>query len=105
MGSTQAPPPRKGAYVKHIQMIHKDQHRSIQQKHGQEMVLLDSIKGFFKQRFALERQHFEALSKICSSQCRAFDCIKKLPTADPDSHEVRIILGLFIGSALESAAF
>ena len=44
------------------------------------MVLLDSIKGFFKQRFALERQHFEALSKICSSQCRAFDCIKKMPS-------------------------
>ena len=88
MGTVAAPPPsnaRKGAYVKHMQAIHKEQHRSIQQKHGQEMVLLDSIKGFFKQRFALERQHFEALSKICSSQCRAFDCIKKLPNSDPDN--------------------
>ena len=88
MGSAQPPPPRKGAYHKHMQVLHKDQHRSIQQKHGQEMVLLDSIKGFFKQRFALERQHFEALSKICSSQYRAFDCIKKLPNKDPESTEV-----------------
>ena len=96
MGSAQ-PPPRKGAYHKHIQVLHKDQHRSIQQKHGQEMVLLDSIKGFFKQRFALERQHFEALSKICSSQYRAFDCIKKLPNKDLESSEVRTIFFTFFG--------
>ena len=78
------PPPRKGTYYKHIQVLHKDQHRSIQSKHNQEMLLLESIKGFFKQRFALEKQHFEALSKICSSQYRAFDCIKKLPVKDPE---------------------
>ena len=83
------PPPRKGTYYKHIQVLHKDQHRSLQSKHSQEMLLLDSIKGFFKQRFALEKQHFEALSKICSSQYRAFDCIKKLPVKDPESNEVR----------------
>ena len=79
----QGPPPRKGAYHKHIQAIHKDQYRSIQSKHSQEMVLIESIKSFFKQRFALEKQYFEGLSKICSSQKTAFDCLKKLPIQDP----------------------
>ena len=74
------PPPRKGAYCKHIQVLHKDQYRSVQAKHSQEMLLLESVKSFFKQRFALEKQHFESLSKICSSQYRAFECLKKLPS-------------------------
>merc|ERR1719232_1113357 len=47
------------------------------------MVLIESIKSFFKQRFALEKQYFEGLSKICSSQKTAFDCLKKLPIQDP----------------------
>ena len=81
------PPPRKGAYCKHIQVLHKDQYRSIQSKHSQEILLLESVKSFFKQRFALEKQHFESLSKICSSQYRAFECLKKLPSND--NNEVR----------------
>ena len=76
------PPPRKGAYHKHIQAIHKDQYRSIQSKHSQEMLLIESVKAFFKQRFALEKQYFEGLSKICSSQKNAFDCLKKLPVQE-----------------------
>ena len=83
------PPPRKGAYHKHVQMIHKDQYRSIQSKHSQEMLLIESIKAFFKQRFALEKTYFEGLSKICSSQKNAFDCLKKLPVVDPSNPEVR----------------
>ena len=93
-GANMGPPPRKGAYHKHIQAIHKDQYRSIQNKHSQEMVLIESIKSFFKQRFALEKQYFEGLSKICSSQKTAFDCLKKLPVQDPNQvgHEPQLVM-------------
>ena len=54
-------------------------YRSLQSKHSQEVLLLESVKSFFKQRFALEKQHFESLSKICATQYKTFDCLKRLP--------------------------
>ena len=57
-------------------------YRSLQSKHSQEILLLESVKSFFKQRFALEKQHFESLSKICATQYKAFECLKKLPPND-----------------------
>ena len=59
------------------------------------MLLIESIKAFFKQRFALEKTYFEGLSKICSSQKNAFDCIKKLPVVDPSNPEVINVLLLY----------
>ena len=38
------PPPRKGAYAKHVQNLHKDQFNSAHIKNGQELDLLEDIR-------------------------------------------------------------
>ena len=42
--SSAQPPPRKGAYAKHVQNLHKDQFNSAQLKNSQELDLLDDIR-------------------------------------------------------------
>ena len=42
--SSAQPPPRKGAYAKHVQNLHKDQFNAAQLKNSQELDLLDDIR-------------------------------------------------------------
>ncbi len=72
---TVPPPPRKGAYTKHVQGIHKQQWTAIQSKNAQEVVLLDNIKAFFKQKAALDKQYQEGLTKICAVQHRNYESL------------------------------
>ena len=61
------PPPRKGAYSKHVQQLNKDQLTKLQAKHSQEIQLLENIRTFMKQRSAIEKQYAESLLKLTTS--------------------------------------
>ena len=65
--SSQAPPPRKGAYSKHVQALHKDQITKLQAKNGQEIDLLEDIRTFMKQKAAIEKHYADALLKLSTS--------------------------------------
>lgn len=65
--SSAAPPPRKGAYLKHVQNLHKDQYTSTQLKNCQEIDLLDDILGYVKKRGAIEKQYAEAMLKLSNT--------------------------------------
>lgn len=60
------PPPRKGAYNKFVQNLHKDQFSKLQAKNQQELDLLDDIRNFMKQRAAIEKHYAEGLVKLSS---------------------------------------
>ena len=60
------PPPRKGAYNKFVQNLHKDQFSKLQAKNQQELDLLDDIRNFMKQRAAIEKHYAEGLIKLSS---------------------------------------
>jgi len=62
--SSAPPPPRKGAYLKHVQNLHKDQYTSTQLKNSQEVDLLDDIIGYVKKRGAIEKHYAESLLKL-----------------------------------------
>ena len=66
MAST-APPPRKGAYSKHVQSLHKDQLSKLQSKASQEIDLLEDIRTFIKQKTALEKHFADGLLKLSNS--------------------------------------
>jgi len=59
--------PRKGAYSKHVQGLHKDQLAKLQTKSSQEIDLLEQIKSFVKAKAALEKSYAEGLLKISTS--------------------------------------
>ncbi len=65
--SNAQPPPRRGAYTKHIQNLHKDQLSSTQVKNNQELDLLDDIIGYMKKRGAIEKQYAESMLKLSNS--------------------------------------
>lgn len=65
--SNSAAPPRKGAYSKHVQALHKDQLLKLQAKHGQEIDLLEDIRTFTKHKIALEKSYADGLLKLSSS--------------------------------------
>ena len=58
------PPPRKGAYTKHIAALHKDQYVRIQAKNAQELELLDDIHAYMKKRAMIEKNYGESLLKL-----------------------------------------
>ena len=60
------PPPRKGAYNKFVQNLHKDQFSKLQAKNQQELDLLDDIRNFMKQRAAIEKLYADGLIKLSS---------------------------------------
>lgn len=60
------PPPRKGAYTKHICTLHKDQFVRVQNKNNHELELLEDIQGYMKKRAAVEKTYGEALLKLSS---------------------------------------
>ena len=60
-------PPRKGAYSKHVQSLHKDQYSKLQGKNTQEINLLEDIRSFAKQTAALEKHYADGLHKLCNS--------------------------------------
>ena len=62
-----APPPRKGAYSKHVVNLHKDQLTKLQAKHAQEIDLLEDIRTFTKQKAALEKAYADGLLKLSTS--------------------------------------
>ncbi len=68
-GGGNAPPalPRKGAYSKHVQALHKDQLGRLQAKNAQEIDLLEQIKGFMKQKAALDKHHADGMLKLTTS--------------------------------------
>jgi hypothetical protein len=66
-GGSQPPPPRKGAYSKHVQNLHKDQLTKLQAKNVQEIDLLEDIRTFVKQKSSLEKHYAEALLKLTNS--------------------------------------
>ncbi len=76
MSSTNAPqssgpaptPPRKGAYSKHVQALHKDQLGRLQAKNSQEIDLLEQIRAFAKQKAALDKAHADGMVKLITSQ-------------------------------------
>ena len=53
------PPPRKGAYNKFVQNLHKEQFAKLQAKNQQELDLLDDIRNFMKQKVAIEKHYAE----------------------------------------------
>ncbi len=65
--SSTVPPPRKGAFLKHVQNLHKDQYTSTQLKNSQEIDLLDDIMGYVKKRGAIEKQYAESLLKLSNN--------------------------------------
>lgn len=58
------PPPRKGAYTKFVQNLHKEQFSKLQAKNQQELDLLDDIRNFMKQKAAIEKHYAEGLLKL-----------------------------------------
>ena len=60
------PPPRKGAYNKFVQNLHKEQFSKLQAKNQQELDLLDDIRNFMKQKAAIEKHYAEGLVKLSS---------------------------------------
>jgi len=69
-GSTKQQPallPRKGAYSKHVQALHKDQMGKLQAKSNQEVDLLEQIRSFTKAKAALEKSYAEGLLKISTA--------------------------------------
>lgn len=60
-------PPRKGAYSKHVQALHKDQFGKLQGKNSQEINLLEDIRTFAKQKAAIEKHYADALLKLTHS--------------------------------------
>ncbi len=68
-GNNPAPAlPRKGAYSKHIQSLHKDQMSRLQAKNSQEIDLLEQIKSFAKQKAALDKSRADGMLKLCTAQ-------------------------------------
>ncbi len=61
-------PPRKGAYSKHVQALHKDQLGRLQAKNSQEIDLLEQIRAFAKQKAALDKAHADGMLKLVTSQ-------------------------------------
>ena len=61
------PPPRKGAYSKHVQQLNKEQLQKLQAKHAQEIELLENIRTFMKQKAAIEKQYADSLLKLSTS--------------------------------------
>jgi hypothetical protein len=59
--------PRKGAYSKHVQALHKDQLAKLQAKSSQEIDLLEQIRSFVKAKASLEKSYAEGLLKISTS--------------------------------------
>ena len=60
------PPPRKGAYNKFVQNLHKEQFAKLQAKNQQELDLLDDIRNFMKQKVAIEKHYAEGIVKLSS---------------------------------------
>ena len=60
------PPPRKGAYNKFVQNLHKEQLSKLQAKNQQELDLLEDIRNFMKQKAAMEKHYAEGLLKLSS---------------------------------------
>ena len=78
MSGNNPPPPRKGAYTKHISALHKDQYIRIQAKNVQETELLEDIHGYMKKRAVIEKTYAESLLKLTTQ----FQSHKNLPIPD-----------------------
>ena len=65
--SSAAPPPRKGAYTKHVSALHKDQYIRCQAKNAQEIALLDQIHSYMKKRTTIERKYAEEMLKLSTA--------------------------------------
>ncbi len=66
-GGQPQPLPRRGAYSKHIQSLHKDQLSKLQAKNSQEIDLLDQIKTFVRQKCAAEKAYAETMLKVSTN--------------------------------------
>ena len=90
------PPPRKGAYNKFVQNLHKEQFLKLQAKNQQEIDLLDDVRNFMKQRAAIEKHYAEGLIKLSSvygtKKIANIDDLKtEGEAASPGEHNVYII--------------
>ena len=90
------PPPRKGAYNKFVQNLHKDQFSKLQAKNQQELDLLDDIRNFMKQRAAIEKLYADGLIKLSSHYgtkkiANLEDVRVEGEAASPGEHNVYVI--------------
>lgn len=58
------PPPRKGAYSKHANLLHKDQMSKLHAKNAQEVELLEDIRMFMKHKEHIEKSYADAMLKL-----------------------------------------
>ncbi len=90
-GSQAAPPPRKGAYSKHVQALHKDQYQKLHTKHTQEVELLEDVKSFVKAKVAIEKHYADALLKLTTShQHHKLAVIPDVQRGDQVSEEINV---------------